>query len=101
MDIDITKLSLDELKELNDRVRTAFENKADGYFYVGHIACYGTRSIEKYANIYTAIEAVENSGGGRDYIIDIYTNNIEANNEEYEEFTIVESLSDIPEYSVD
>lgn len=93
--MDINTLSFDELIALKQQINHELMTRADGFFYIGLIVCAQSYRREEYNNSYMANKAVDNSGYGDNYLIEVYTNNPNFN--DYQGAWLVSAKSEIPE----
>lgn len=93
MEMDFTKYSVEELRELQNKIGNYLHDMNDGFIYVCEVRSYGNR----WKNVLTNELAVNNlcvKYDGYDGIVDVYTTNPEANIQNYGEVNYIKSEKD-------
>lgn len=91
--MDFTKYSVEELRELQNKIGNYLHDMNDGFIYVCEVRSYGNR----WKNVLTNELAVNNlcvKYDGYDGIVDVYTTNPEANIQNYGEVNYIKSEKD-------
>lgn len=92
-DIDFTKYSVEELRELRNRIGHYLHDMNDGFIYICEVRSYGNR----WKNILTNEFAVNDlciEYDGYDGIVDVYTTNPDAKISNYGEVNYIKSEED-------
>ena len=90
MEMDFTKYSVEELRELQNNIGHYLHNMNDGFIYICQIRSYGNR----WKNVLTNELAVNDlciEYDGYDGIVDVYTTNPDANISNYGEVNYIKS----------
>jgi hypothetical protein len=93
MEMDFTKYSVEELRELQNNIAYYLENRNDGFIYICEVRSYGNR----WKNVLTNELAVNDlciQYDGYDGIVDVYTTNPDANISNYGEVNYIKSQED-------
>jgi len=93
MEMDFTKYSVEELRELQNRIGSYLHNMTDGFIYICQIRSYGNR----WKNVLTNELAVNDlciEYDGYDGIVDVYTTNPDAKISNYGEVNYIKSEED-------
>jgi len=93
MKIDFTKYSVEELRELQNRIGHYLHDMNDGFIYICEVRSYGNRL----KNVLTNELAVNDlciEYDGYDGIVDVYTTNPDANISNYGEVNYIKSEED-------
>lgn len=93
MEMDFTKYSAEELRELQNRIGSYLHNMNDGFIYICEIRSYGNR----WKNVLTNELAVNDlciDYDGYDGIVDVYTTNPDAKISNYGEVNYIKSEED-------
>ena len=90
MEMDLTKYSVEELRELQNRIGGYLQTRNDGFIYICEVRSYGNR----WKNVLTNELAVNDlciKYDGEDGIVDVYTTNPDAKIENYGEVNYIKS----------
>jgi hypothetical protein len=93
MEMDFTKYSVEELRELQNRIGNYIHNLNDGFVYICQVRSYGNN----WKNVLTNERAVNDlceQYDGYDGIVDVYTTNPNANISNYGEVNYIKSEVD-------
>jgi hypothetical protein len=93
MEMDFTKYSVEELRELQNNIAYYLENRNDGFIYICEVRSYGNR----WKNILTNELTVNDlciQYDGYDGIVDVYTTNPDAKISNYGEVNYIKSEED-------
>jgi hypothetical protein len=93
MEMDFTKYSVEELRELQNNIAYYLEKRNDGFIYICEVRSYGNR----WKNVLTNELAVNDlciQYDGYDGIVDVYTTNPDANISNYGEVNYIKSQED-------
>ena len=93
MEMDLTKYSVEELRELQNRIGGYLQNRNDGFIYICEVRSYGNN----WKNILTNELSVNDlcaDYDGYDGIVDVYTTNPDAKIENYGEVNYIKSQED-------
>jgi hypothetical protein len=96
--IDISKLSIEELKYLRSDINNMIYNMDDGFVYHCTVRSYGSQWTETFSNFHAALELL-NEFNGDNGIVDLYTTNTHIMDENpdfhmYGDLLLIESLED-------
>ena len=90
MEMDFTKYSVEELRELQNKIGNYIHNLNDGFVYICRVRSYGNR----WKNVLTNERAVNDlceQYDGYDGIVDVYTTNPDAKISNYGEVNYIKS----------
>jgi len=93
IEIDFIKYSVEELRELQNKIGNYLQNREDGFIYICEVRSYGS----KWKNTLTNELAVNDlciKYDGEDGIVDVYTTNPDAKIENYGEVNYIKSEED-------
>lgn len=93
IEIDFTKHSVEELRNLENRISSYLYTREDGFKYICEVRSYGNR----WKNILTnelAVNDLCREYDGYDGIVDVYTTNPDAKIQNYGEVNYVKSIED-------
>ena len=93
MEMDFTKYSVEELRELQNKIGNYIHNLNDGFVYICRVRSYGNN----WKNVLTNERAVNDlceQYDGYDGIVDVYTTNPGANISNYGEVNYIKSQED-------
>ena len=93
MEMDFTKYSVEELRELQNSIGYYLHNMNDGFIYICEVRSYGNR----WKNVLTNELAVNDlcvEYDGYDGIVDVYTTNPDAKIQNYGEVNYIKSQED-------
>jgi hypothetical protein len=93
MEMDFTKYSVEELRELQNKIGNYIQNLNDGFVYICRVRSYGNR----WKNVLTNERAVNDlceQYDGYDGIVDVYTTNPDAKISNYGEVNYIKSQED-------
>lgn len=91
--MDFTKYSVEELRELQNKIGNYIQNLNDGFVYICRVRSYGNR----WKNVLTNERAVNDlceQYDGYDGIVDVYTTNPDAKISNYGEVNYIKSQED-------
>ena len=91
--MDFTKYSVEELRELQNKIGNYLHDMNDGFIYICEVRSYGNR----WKNVLTNELAVNDlciKYDGEDGIVDVYTTNPDAKIENYGEVNYIKSVED-------
>jgi hypothetical protein len=93
LDIDFTKYSIKELKELQNKISHYIQTRDDGFIYICRIRLYG-RIREQTLTNEVMVNDLCIQYDGEDGIVDVYTTNPDAIIENYGEVKYIKSVDD-------
>ena len=93
MEMDFTKYSVEELRELQNRIGGYLQTRNDDFVYICEIRSYGKNWVNKYTNE-LAVNDLCADYDGYDGIVDVYTTNPDANISNYGEVNYIKSQED-------
>jgi protein associated with RNAse G/E len=93
MEIDFTKYSVEELRELQNEIGDYLHNMNDGFIYICEIRSYGRRWKQELTNE-LAVNDLCLEYDGYDGIVDVYTTNPDANISNYGKVNYIKSVED-------
>lgn len=91
--MDFTKYSVEELRELQNRIGGYLQTRNDDFVYICEIRSYGKNWVNKYTNELAVNDLCEQYDG-YDGIVDVYTTNPDANISNYGEVNYIKSQED-------
>ena len=93
MEIDLTKYSVEELRNLQNTIGRYLQNRDDGFVYICEVRSYGNNWKDVLTNEIAVNDLCEKYDG-YDGIVDVYTNNPDAKIENYGEVNYIKSQED-------
>jgi protein associated with RNAse G/E len=93
IEIDFTKHSVEELRELENKIAHYIRTRNDGFIYICEVRSYGNRWKSVLTNEF-AVNDVCLEYDGYNGIVDVYTTNPEAKIENYGEVNYIKSVED-------
>jgi hypothetical protein len=93
IDIDFTKYSVEELRELQNEIGNYLYNMNDGFIYICRVRSYGRNWVRTLTNE-VSVNDLCLEYDGYDGIVDVYTTNPDANIENYGEVKYIKSVED-------
>ncbi len=93
MEMDFTKYSVEELRELQNKIGNYLHDMNDGFIYICEVRSYGNRWKSVLTNE-LAVNDVCLEYDGYDGIVDVYTTNPDANIQNYGEVNYIKSEKD-------
>ena len=93
MEMDFTKYSVQELRELQNRIGNYIHNLNDGFVYICQVRSYGN-NWKKVLTNERAVNDLCEQYDGYDGIVDVYTTNPDANISNYGEVNYIKSQED-------
>ena len=93
MEMDFTKYSVEELRELENKIAHYIRTRNDGFIYICEVRSYGNRWKSVLTNE-LAVNDVCLEYDGYDGIVDVYTTNPDAKIENYGEVNYIKSVED-------
>ena len=90
MEMDFTKYSVEELRELQNKIGNYLHDMNDGFIYICEVRSYGNRWKSVLTNE-LAVNDVCLEYDGYDGIVDVYTTNPDANIQNYGEVNYIKS----------
>jgi hypothetical protein len=97
MEMDFTKYSVEELRELQNRIGDYLQNRDDGFVYICKVRSYG-RNWKVFLTNELAVNDLCVQYDGYDGIVDVYTTNPDAKISNYGEVNYVKSEEDCNNY---
>ena len=91
MEIDFTQHSVEELRELQNKIGYYLQTRNDDFVYICEIRSYGKNWVNKYTNE-LAVNDLCADYDGYDGIVDVYTTNPDANISNYGEVNYIKSV---------
>jgi hypothetical protein len=92
-EIDFTQHSVEELRELENKITYYIHTRNDGFVYICECRSYGRRWKQELTNE-VAVNDLCREYGGEDGIVDVYTTNPDAKIENYGEVNYIKSVED-------
>lgn len=92
-EIDFTKYSVEELRELENSISYYIHNREDGFSYICECRSYGRNWKQTLTNE-VAVNDLCGEYNGEDGIVDVYTTNPDAKIENYGEVNHIKSVED-------
>jgi hypothetical protein len=93
IEIDFTKHSVEELRELQNEIGNYLHDMNDGFIYICECRSYGRRWKQELTNE-VAVNDLCREYDGYDGIVDVYTTNPDAKIENYGEVNYIKSVED-------
>jgi hypothetical protein len=93
IEIDFTKHSVEELRELENSISNYLHTREDGFVYICEIRSYGRNWKQELTNE-VAVNDLCVRYDGEDGILDVYTTNPDAKIENYGEVNYIKSVED-------
>jgi len=93
MEMDLTKYSVEELRELQNKIGNYIHNLNDGFVYICQVRSYGNNWKQTLTNE-RAVNDLCEKYDGYDGIVDVYTTNPDANISNYGEVNYIKSQED-------
>jgi len=93
MEMDFTKYSVSELRELQNKIGNYIHNLNDGFVYICQVRSYGNNWKQTLTNE-RAVNDLCEQYDGYDGIVDVYTTNPDANISNYGEVSYIKSEED-------
>ena len=93
MEIDLTKYSVEELRELQNKIGNYLHDMNDGFVYICNIRSYG-RNWKQVLTNEVAVNDLCREYDGDDGIVDVYTTNPDAKIENYGQVMYVQTEMD-------
>ena len=90
MEMDFTQHSVEELRELQNKIGYYLQTRNDDFVYICEIRSYGKNWVNKYTNE-LAVNDLCADYDGYDGIVDVYTTNPDANISNYGEVNYIKS----------
>ena len=95
MEMDLSKYSIDELVELNNKVSSLISDYKDGYFYICNVRSYGRNWKDNWIRNTHTLQELCYQYDGDDGIVDVYSNNPDLSGiHNYGELKFVPSVED-------
>ena len=91
MEMDFTQHSVEELRELQNKIGYYLQTRNDDFVYICEIRSYGKNWVNKYTNE-LAVNDLCADYDGYDGIVDVYTTNPDANISNYGEVNYIKSV---------
>jgi translation elongation factor EF-1alpha len=93
MEMDFTKYSVEELRELQNKIGNYIQNLNDGFVYICQVRSYGN-NWKKVLTNERAVNDLCEQYDGYDGIVDVYTTNPDAKIDNYGEVNYIKSEED-------